>query len=272
MKKLLCAVMMCLACFTGHVFADGGDERSRPTTAEENAWQKGVLESALAAVPAAPDGWSRRDDKIEDIERIMVTQTNNLWPLRANTSFEKAISQDMNKLAELAGSMGDMQAKIGPLTEKMQAAAEKGDQKEIARLQKELMEIQANDPGLNKMKAMSEEREMGSARVEISINHTGMHFEFVKELPGLAGGAIVFRKDKSTVPAHLDSDSDGITYLLFGPFKKEPIEGGFKAYAERNGSYRQVKTIVIQITARDNKVADDLMARMNTKALAALLN
>lgn len=271
MRKLMFAIMIAVTALSGQLLADGGDERTRPATAEEKAWHREVLEKAMSALPPANDGWTRNDETIDEIEKVYVAQTSHLWNIHTGASYEKNIAFDASKMSELSSSIEDLQAKLIPLTEKLTKAAEKGDQQEIALIQKEMQDLQAGNAGLAKMNDISEEREKGTARVEVTLNHAGMDFDFVKELPGKVRGAIVLRRDPTTVPKNLNYGKDGITWVLFGTFKKEAKPDGIKAYADRSGAFMQVKTVVVQITARDTTVADDLLARMNADTLAKLV-
>lgn len=271
MRTLIFATLITVAALSGQLLADGGDERTRPATAEEKAWHRGALEKALSALPPAGEGWTRNDESIDEIEKVYVAQTSHLWNIHTGASYEKNIEFDAAKMNEFSGSIEELQAKLIPLTEQLTKAAEKGDQKEIARLQKEMQDLQTGNAGLAKMNDFTEERAKGSARVEVTLNHAGMDFDFVKELPGKVKGATVLRRDATSVPDGLNYGKDGITWVLFGAFSKEQKPDGIKAYAERKGPFMQVKTVAVQITARDNAVADDLLARLNADILAKLI-
>jgi hypothetical protein len=107
-------------------------------------------------MPAAPAQWTRKDSDIPEIRGVSVTSP---YALAMNSSVElnKQISMNMEEMAKDTEDMNAGFSEMQPLIEKMQAAAARGDQKEIERIRAEMERIQSGNRGMQKMKAKNDE-------------------------------------------------------------------------------------------------------------------
>jgi hypothetical protein len=269
-KYLIFFMTMCLMAASISLFADGGDDKTRPVNSQEKAWILSSWTKIFKAMPAAPAQWTRSDDGPPEIREVSITSP---YALAMNSHVELNRQMGMN-MEEMARDTEDMNAgfsEMQPLIEKMQAAAARGDQKEIERIRAEMERIQSGNRGMRKMKARNDEAEMGSARIDISVNANGWDIDGADlAAPQGVAHAVI----SGPAPGRgADANSETRITLFIGRFTKKGGPSNWQIYCPvTKGRITSLQTIIVTIVAKDDQVARDLMKRMNTKALSSMLD
>lgn len=249
------------------VLADGGMER--PLTEQEKTFFQSAYQAGVGFLPPAPAGWNKDVEEISIPSRL--SQGVEPPPLPMTIRCEYAKPMDQSKAFDMANNAGSMEAlgeTVNKLSEQLQAAAAKGDQKEMARLQEEMQKAVTGNAGVQKAQAIAKENELNNAHISIDFNANGADYSQVKEIPAPAPAFGAIRMDQSTNP---QLSGNGTTWVFLGPFSKKGSGDSFQIYTtSKSGKGTDITRIIIQIRA-DGKVADDLLAKMDLKGLAGLI-
>ncbi|MEK6794350.1 MAG: hypothetical protein AABZ39_06215 [Spirochaetota bacterium] len=268
MKIILASVLSLMMIIPA--FADG-DDVMRPLAASEKAWMTSTMKSILAALPAAPKDWKRKDDTGTPRKEVSASARYPL-SMSTRTDYEKPVTMTTEEMSRNAEDVSQSMEKMGPIMEKMNAAAAKGDQKEMQRLQAELMKLQSGSSGMQNMKAKSEEAEMQRLSIDVSINANGYDIDGVKEIAAPSGVSVALRGDLSTRAEYQKDMKDTRITLFFGNFTKKGGPNAFEIYCKQPaGMYTKVNSVIVTIVARDGKLAEEYLTKINSKAIAALL-
>jgi hypothetical protein len=269
-KYLISFMMMCLAASSISLFADGGDDKTRPANSQEKAWVSSTWSKIFKAMPAAPAKWTRKDGETPEVREVSITSPYAL-AMNAYVELNKQISVNMEEMARDTEDMNAGFSEMQPLIEKMQAAAARGDQKEIERIRAEMERIKSGNRGMQKMKAKNDEVEMGSARINISVNANGWDIDGVY-LAAPQGVAHAVMSGPAAGRGE-DGNSETRITLFIGKFTKKGGPSNWQIYSpETKGRKTSLQTIIVTIAAKDGQVARDLMKGMNTKALSSMLD
>lgn len=269
--RLLKMTLLLTAALTAMVFADGGNEKFRTITAKEKNWMESTWKGITAALPAPPRDWKRKEEAPPDLKQVSETSPYPI-PMEGWVRYEKPVAFDASEMSKTADDMGRMMDKLQPLMEKMQAAAQKGDQREVQRLQSEMAEIQRGDKGLKSMKEKGDAAEMNRVVMTISVNPNGYHIDDVKEITAPKGVAAAFRSDPSTRAAFQKDMKDTVITLFIGRFSKKGGPRNFQVYCKKPGGvYTAVHSLIIVIKARDGKKAEEFLRKTDTRSLGAMI-
>jgi hypothetical protein len=253
------------------VFADGGDDKVRPITAKEKMWMSSTWKSAMAALPSPPRGWERKEEAPPALKEVSETSPYPI-PMDGWVRYEKSGAFNTADISESSDAMEQMMDKLQPLMEKMQAAVQKGDQREIQRLQSEMVEVQRGNKGLKSMEQKHEAAEMQRVAVTVSVNSIGFHIDDVKEIKSPKGVTAAFCSDPSTRSAFQKDVKDTVITLFIGKFTKKGGPKDFQVYCKMpGGAYTVVHSLIIAVKARDGKMAEEFLKKTNTQALAAMI-
>jgi hypothetical protein len=266
MKQIM-VLMAGMLIVTAPCWADSGEER--PLTAAEQAFFKNTYQKAMALMPTAPDGWTTQREELSMPAKVGVGAENHPIFFDIFCSYQKPAAMDLTSMEANGKSMEDLGARLSSLGEKMNEAMARGDQAALAKIQKEMQEAMNSNTGMQKMKATADEQKHNSAKIRIRINAHGADYSFVKEITPKAPAIHALRTVRSSQP----SPSDGLdtTMLFFGTYKKKKSGDTFQIYQTSDaGPGAKIHRLILEIEA-DEKIVEELLAKMNLKELAALI-
>lgn len=248
-------------------WADGGEERF--LTSAEKDYYKNTYQKAIALMPAAPAGWTVHLEELSMPTKVGVGSENRPMFFDILCDYQKPVTMDLTSMEADSKSMEDLSGKLSSLGDKMNEAIAKGDQASIAQIQNEMQEAMNSNSGMQKMKSKIDDQMHNSAKVRIRINAHGADYSFVKEITPKAPAVYALR----TVRASRPNQSDGLdtTMLFFGTYKKEKSGDTFKIYQTSDtGPGAKVQRLILEIEA-DEKIVDELLAKMDLNMLAAMI-
>lgn len=269
MKRLALLMVFC-CCFGGLLFADGGAERE--ITAAEKAFYGTTYLKVTDLLPQAPAGLERKIEEL-NVPRSMGVGAEN-YPIQytIDCDYTKLVDQQAQmemamSMANDADGMAAMNEQITRISEELQAAVAKGDQQQMAQLQKKMQDVIQGNTGIQKLKKNADEHEKASFKLWVGINTNGADFWPYREIPAPANTGLAIRRDKT-------ENSGCETVLFFGPYSKKVAgEKGdtLQIYAERKKA-DSTKIHYLMITIQgEPEVVDPFIASMNLAGFAALL-
>lgn len=269
--------------------ADGGD--SRPLTPAETAFFRKVLPALAQAMPPAPAGWQVSEQG--DTAPPPRLDGGGLGePLQASYRVawqdfaRKAKAQEAQAAAgvEVAQrqmaepSTADQHKRMEALGEKLGAAAQRGDQAEVLRLQKQMEEVslamaKVYDRNDRELKAAMDSHQVRDvdASVTILVNAFGEDFIGWATADKPVAGLAVYRQEGEDAPRF--GWREGTTWVFLGPGWKL-IRTEDSAHMEnepRAGlASTKVQTLVVRVRG-DAKRARKIVEAMDWNALKALV-
>jgi len=280
----LAAALLAVLAFAAPASADGP---SRPATDKEEKFHALVMGVFEKAIPPGPKGWEEERAAIEPLERV--TTDAEKYPFRViyrvkwtdRQRLDEAEPAQMEALTKIATDPDlegqELMRRNEKLAEELGEAAGKGDQARIARIGKELEEIQRKYDVIN---AARDKREKEALRkhsprdtslvVTLTANLFSESFyrETLAEPP--IGGGLVFRTKEA-----FDENSgwrEGTTYVLLGKGWKLMKDGG--SWVETKGRpgapSLAAQAIVVRVDA-DAARAKAFLAKVDWDALKKLL-
>lgn len=266
-KHLILLVCVFIS-LSGVARADGGEQGLKP---EERAFMQATYKAAMALMPEAPAGWTRKPVALVLPRSLGEGSNLRPVPMEVVCDYQKNMSEIRSGGESYAASMKDFAEKMGKVSEKMQAAIARGDQAEVARLQKEMEQVVQGNQGMQKMKARIGDQQANSARIQMMINKHGVTHAFVEELPAPPPAVHAIRL-RSGTPAMSGTTSQGNTFLFFGTYEKKRFDDRLEIYAaDWIPPSCKVHRVMLFIDASP-EVADRFISRMDLRKVAGLIN
>jgi hypothetical protein len=261
----------------------------RDSTATERETMTNVIETALHAMPPAPQGWvSIGDETVSVITRLCKDVELTPWRYSVKRSYQRTGGQDERsdavgaaaeaKSADIKAKqpqLDALMAKNTALSEEAMAAAQKG---EFDRLDAINAEIDANVEEYQRIMDEGPVPEQVQAATTEALRDTEMRIE-ISINPGSEGPDDESRKVSApagTQAAFRWNDADPTlkdehALVLLGQWKPvATAESVFEPVPRANAAPTAAQSISVSITA-DEKRLDSMIEAMDWKRLAALL-
>lgn len=266
------------------------DSNTRPIRSPEKKAYLRVLAAFDKALPKAPAGWTQFERTTVEAPDVM-TEGAEEYPIRfdflakwqdpAKVKAEAALHEKaISGMAAKGPDTGSdaLFAENEKLANAMGAAAERGDMKEMERLQKKMeanaVKLHAHNAPIDSARdADLAKSEVHDLEVQVSFigNETEQRFAATEAATEpLLAGLLVYREGDGAMTSY--GWEEGTTYVFVGNWKASSEEGEtVLSSAPRAGaSYVGVQTIVVRVKA-ERKRARALLASMDWAALKALL-
>lgn len=270
-KILFCmAALLALAVFAATAIADGTG--SRKATAAEKAHYARYTKAMMALMPAMPKGWERKPQQIAECNLLEATQSNYPWSFSVECLFEKKKPVDMGQINRDMATFGDMTSRINALMAKMNEAMASGNQAEMERIQAQMQNLAQNSEGGERYADIEAENRRNNARVTITINSGGFDNMDFNPIPPPPHAKAAVRRISADKPD--EASPTAYTFIFVGPFIETRDPGNIKVYPDpkwRANHYMRIQTVLVAIEAV-SEVSDDIIKRIDWKALAGLIN
>ncbi|MFH1060776.1 MAG: hypothetical protein V1797_19110 [Pseudomonadota bacterium] len=267
------------------------DGPSRPLSAAETAFFRRVLPALAQAAPPGPAGWelSEQSDpapprrlgagaEVEPLQAFYRVAWADAARLRQAQEAQAAAGTAAMQRQAGEQSAADQEQRLEVLGEKLGAAAERGDQAEMLRLQKQMEEVsqamarvfERQDRELKAAMDPHQARD-AEAGVTILVNVFGEDFigRVSPEKP--VAGLAAYRQEGEDDPRY--GWREGTTWVFLGPGWKL-IKTEDSAHMENEPrpelAHTEAQTIVVRVQA-DPRRARKLLEAMDWNALKALL-
>jgi hypothetical protein len=274
------AVAVCAASAHGQECVRG----ERETTAAERETMTRVLQSALAALPQAPEGWVIGGyEAISVVQRLCLDHEARPWEYNVSRTYNRvddAAEREQfraDAAAALRASQAERQpridalyAKSDALSAQLAAAAQAGDQaridsiyREREQLNRDMEAIMSEGPSLEQLAAIGNQMTQDQL-MAISVIVNGVaHTEGLQSAPAPAGAQAAFRGETRG-----DTPQTNVV-LLFGSWQAR--ENGDMQTARR-GTLSSAAPHGMALSVRaDPARIDSLLAAIDVDAFAALV-
>jgi hypothetical protein len=270
--------------------AIGSIEGSRAATAAEKQFIARMVTAFEKALPPLPAGWEFNETHARDPDMgVGVDSEKNglslgyTWHISSQER-EKKESLLLKKLEDNQNARRDesglpkgaapIQARMDEVAAKLGEAAGKGDnatvQKYAAELEKLGKQMTAAQDGA--AVPLGEQRKIVAdtrAQINISINvrHASLPGDAML-LGATSGASFVFRSERD--PNDTETQREGYTTLLYGPWKKNATDDGFEVRFNPAKKYPSVQSVTVVIQA-DAKRAEALARTLNAAEIQGWL-
>ena len=277
---LLAAAIGTSAAYADSVCVEG----FRDTTAAERQTMLGVMETAKAALPTAPEGWVIGGyEELSAVGSICKDGENTPWSYGFSRTFNRTDDQAAREQAladagaKIRAAQAARQPRLDALMARSQAlgaelgtAAQQGDQARVDAINREMEKIsrqyeaiaaEGNDPALleSVAKATMEDRTMS---IDIRVNPGAISNSDMKKSQAPAGAHSAYRWTTSA-----DGVSEGHAMLLFGAWQPR-AQGG--VVSQRRGTHSSSAAHAVAVTvAADPARLDSLLTSIDFDAIAA---
>jgi len=285
-------IVVCVACasvFTLTPTNVAADEECvagyRDVTQGERAAMLSVLERALQALPAAPNGWVvTSDDSLYVTPSICRDHESSPWSYDLSRSYQRVDNVEErdralgDAAAKNASAMKAKQPRMDAITAKIQelsmaavAAAEKGDYAKVDEINVELdqasaeMErLMAEGGTLDQIDAANREANRDNKiDIEVSVNSGYESVDYdARDVPGPAGAEHAYRWSGSS-----SSETDETALILFGRW--ETAGNGVGVQPTANAAPTAAQAISVRVSADAGRIQSILDA-IDFSTLAAL--
>ncbi len=259
----------------------------RDTTALERQTMTTNLEKALAALPAAPEGWRIGGyEEISVLQRLCMDAEERPWEQTISRTYNRVDDAAAREQAQadarvaLRASMEARQPRMDALIAKSQElaaqlgqASQQGNQARVEAIQKEMEALaKESEAVMNEGPSPEQLAAIGGGfyqdtemRIAVSVNGNFADTGDLQSAAAPAGASAAFRGEETN-----DSVPTAEAVVLFGSWQPRAAGGGMQLTRRGSVSSAAAHGVIVTVRADPARI-DSLLAAIDLGAIAALV-